>query len=67
MELLQIVQIQCPCCWESIDIQVDCSVAVQGERQEYVEDCQVCCNPLVIELSIDQAGQPEVVVRPEQD
>jgi hypothetical protein len=36
---------QCPYCWEEISMLLDASVA----RQTYVEDCEVCCNP--IELS----------------
>ena len=31
----------CPYCWESITVLVDTSVP----EQEYVEDCEVCCNP----------------------
>lgn len=34
--------IQCPYCWEMIEILVDCSV----ESQQYIEDCQVCCRPI---------------------
>ena len=34
--------LQCPHCWETISILIDTSV---GE-QTYVEDCEVCCNPL---------------------
>ena len=34
--------IQCPSCWESIDVLIDPSV----ESQEYIEDCQVCCRPI---------------------
>ncbi len=36
--------IQCPYCGESIEILVDSSVG----DQEYIEDCQVCCCPIVI-------------------
>lgn len=41
---LQTALIQCPYCWEQIEVVVDCSV----RRQEYVEDCSVCCRPIVI-------------------
>tara|TARA_R110002072_G_scaffold4384_11_gene30758 strand:- start:22644 stop:22826 length:183 start_codon:yes stop_codon:yes gene_type:complete len=37
---------QCPYCWEEISMLLDSSVA----KQSYVEDCEVCCNP--IELSV---------------
>jgi len=37
---------QCPYCWEEISMLLDTSVS----RQIYVEDCEICCNP--IELSV---------------
>ena len=37
---------QCPHCWEQISMMLDSSVG----SQKYVEDCEVCCNP--IELSV---------------
>lgn len=33
---------QCPYCWEEISMLLDPSVT----RQSYVEDCEVCCNPI---------------------
>lgn len=44
MHNLQTACVQCPYCWEQIEVLVDCSV----RRQEYVEDCSVCCRPIVI-------------------
>lgn len=44
MSNLQSAFIQCPYCWEQIEVLVDCSV----RRQEYVEDCSVCCRPITI-------------------
>ncbi len=35
---------QCPYCWEEISVLLDPSVP--GQR--YVEDCEVCCNPIEI-------------------
>ncbi|MEZ7496120.1 CPXCG motif-containing cysteine-rich protein [Leeuwenhoekiella aequorea] len=37
---------QCPHCWEEISMLLDVSVS----HQVYVEDCEVCCNP--IELTV---------------
>jgi len=37
---------QCPYCWEEISMLLDVSVS----HQVYVEDCEVCCNP--IELTV---------------
>lgn len=44
----------CPNCGEEIVIPIDAS---QGEHQEYVEDCPVCCSPVIIRLEIDDEGQ----------
>lgn len=41
---------QCPYCWETVSVLVDLSVGVQT----YVEDCEVCCNPM--ELAISCSG-----------
>ncbi|MGB5667647.1 MAG: CPXCG motif-containing cysteine-rich protein [Maribacter sp.] len=35
---------QCPYCWEEISMLMDSSV----HKQTYVEDCEVCCNPIEI-------------------
>ncbi|TDR20351.1 CPXCG motif-containing cysteine-rich protein [Marinicella litoralis] len=41
--------VQCPCCWETFEAVVDCSVS----DQSYVEDCYVCCRPLVFQVQTD--------------
>ena len=38
----------CPYCGESISILVDASL----DYQEYVEDCEVCCSPIIINIEI---------------
>jgi hypothetical protein len=43
----EFVVIGCPYCWEAFETQVDLTAG----STSYVEDCQVCCQP--IELSID--------------
>jgi hypothetical protein len=47
----------CGECGEEIVIPVDLS---QGELQEYVEDCPVCCCPNVIHVEVDSEGNPHV-------
>lgn len=46
MQLQEEKTIQCPYCWESITVLVDASVC----EQEYVEDCQVCCQPILLQV-----------------
>jgi transcription elongation factor Elf1 len=42
---------QCPYCWEQVSLLVDLSIS----HQQYIEDCEVCCNP--IEFRIECSGQ----------
>jgi transcription elongation factor Elf1 len=44
----------CPYCWESITMLLDLS----AENQSYVEDCEVCCNPITVSF---QAVDDEVM------
>jgi transcription elongation factor Elf1 len=39
----------CPYCGEQISMVLDLSV----RRQTYVEDCEVCCNPIEISYSVE--------------
>jgi hypothetical protein len=48
--MLEEAAVTCPCCWETIVLQLDLSAG----SQEYVEDCAVCCRPLVVRLTIDE-------------
>jgi transcription elongation factor Elf1 len=41
---------QCPHCFEEISMLVDPSV----RRQEYIEDCEVCCNPIEIQVEMEE-------------
>ncbi len=60
---LETVSVQCPYCWESIEIVVDCSVA----HQRYVEDCEVCCRPIVFDVSVGADGAPWVEAAAEDE
>jgi hypothetical protein len=39
---------QCPYCWEETSLLLDTSV----DKLNYIEDCEVCCNPIEIEAVI---------------
>jgi hypothetical protein len=43
----------CGACGEEIVIPIDLS---EGELQEYVEDCPVCCRANVIRIEVDREG-----------
>lgn len=42
---------QCPYCWQQISMLLDPSV----RKQEYIEDCEVCCNPIQITAIFENA------------
>jgi hypothetical protein len=63
MNLLQENTISCPYCGELITILVDGSV----EEQQYIEDCQVCCKPIDIRVSISANGSCLVEARDENE
>ena len=39
----------CPYCWEQISMLLDLSVP----EQAFVEDCEVCCNPIRIAYTVE--------------
>ena len=47
----------CESCGEEIVIPVDVS---QGESQEFVEDCPVCCRPNVVHVEVEEGGEVRV-------
>ena len=49
MNELESRSVDCPYCGESIELQIDCSIT----QQRYIEDCQVCCRPINVNVSID--------------
>ncbi len=55
--------LDCPYCGEPVTIFVDGSVS----RQEYVEDCEVCCKPMVVLVEVEGESRPVVSVRDENE
>jgi len=55
--------ISCPYCGETISVLVDNSLP----EQNYVEDCQVCCRPIVLDVTIDLDGDVQVSARSENE
>ena len=48
----------CPFCAERITLVVDYSAGTQS----YIEDCQVCCQPMEVTVCVDAGGQRSVRV-----
>jgi hypothetical protein len=55
--LEQFADVACPYCGEVIPIRLDLSAG----DQTYVEDCQVCCQPIQIGVRVDAAGELDAV------
>jgi len=56
-------EIQCPYCWEMIDVIIDDC----GEDQQYIEDCQVCCRPINFCIVMDEKLHPQLQVFSEDE
>ena len=60
---LQEVPVECPYCGEVISLLIDDSVP----EQCYIEDCQVCCQPMAIRALVHADGRCRVEARREDD
>jgi len=56
-------EVACPYCGERVVIGLDPG---GGTKQEYVEDCQVCCRPCRVRLRYDETGAAEVSIEEAQ-
>jgi len=57
------VRASCPYCWEPLTLLVDSGDA----GVDYVEDCQVCCRPILVTANLDSDGDLGVSLRREDD
>ena len=55
--------INCPYCGESIEVLID----QQEVGQQYIEDCQVCCQPITFSISMSDSGHLLVAVHDENE
>lgn len=51
----------CPHCAQEVEIALDPG---GGPYQEYVEDCEVCCNPWQLVVTWNQDGSADIVAEP---
>ena len=49
----EFVLVHCPYCGEGFETSADASAG----PCKYVEDCQVCCQPIEMEVRVDEAGE----------
>ncbi len=50
---LYTMTITCPNCGENVQILID----AEDDGDTYIEDCQVCCSPINITVTIDEREQ----------
>lgn len=55
--------VDCPYCGENIDVLLDESEAGQA----YIEDCQVCCRPIVFAVTTQADGSCSLTVKAENE
>ncbi len=63
MAMLPIQDVECPYCGEVISLVLDPSAG----PQRYIEDCQVCCRPITVDLDVDAEGDALVRVQSEEE
>ena len=61
MNQLSSETITCPYCGEKIELLIDCSIS----NQDYIEDCEVCCRPISLFVSVDENGN--IIVSPKHE
>ncbi len=54
----------CASCGEEIEVPIDLA---GGSRQDYTEDCPVCCHPNILHVTIESDGTPRIWSESEQD
>ncbi|MEE9904720.1 CPXCG motif-containing cysteine-rich protein [Chlorobium sp.] len=59
MHIPERTEAECPYCGEVFDVFIDLT---EG-RQEFVEDCPVCCRPVSIAVTFDEEGNCHAEVR----
>lgn len=62
MEAIRAWRVNCPYCGEAFETSIDCTI----DSQEYIEDCYVCCRPILFEVTLD-SDDVFVTVRHEND
>lgn len=61
--MLDFQSVHCPYCGEPNLLAIDASAGAQ----RYVEDCQVCCRPMTVAVSLPCQGLPQVSATAEDE
>jgi hypothetical protein len=63
MNPLEARDARCPWCDAPIELTIDMSAV----PQTYIEDCQVCCSPIVVEVAMDPDLDDDLLISLERD
>jgi hypothetical protein len=62
MNALEECAADCPYCGEPITVLVDAC----GD-QTYIEDCEVCCHTMIVNVGVDEDGETSISLHREDD
>lgn len=58
----------CPYCGEQFSTTLDLSQGQNNSTQEYIEDCQICCRPILFSITQDPvSAETNVMLRRDDD
>ena len=63
MNELQSRDVRCPYCGEVYEVVIDCSVP----HQQYIEDCEICCRPILFTVTVAHDHAVTVTVAGEDE
>lgn len=52
-DIIEFITVECPYCAECYDSRIDLSAG----SFTYIEDCQICCQPIEMEVNVNAAGE----------
>jgi hypothetical protein len=58
MNPIEPYETQCPWCGTSLVLDIDCSAG----DQRYVEDCALCCQPILVSVRLGAGEDPSLTV-----
>ncbi len=59
MNCIETVKFKCPYCGEGNITEVDCT----EKEQAYIEDCEVCCQPMNLQIKVDEQNEPTLIAK----
>lgn len=62
--MVTFIEVSCPYCGEPAELDVN---EEESGRQQYVQDCPVCCQPWQVTVRRDRDGEWDVTLRTGDD